>query len=254
MKKLWTLLFLFPFILIACSPSPEYMKEDLSSGKKVVRIYLNSGDYAMALREIKSLIKEYPHDAELYNLAGIIYLEKREYRNAKQCFFKAIELNHNYSEAWNNLGSVYMFEGNYTAAIKCFKKALENPFYPKSYIPRTNLAWAYYQLGQKEKAINLLIETLRQNFQYPEALIKLGLIYLKNNKLELAKFYLKRAVKSNPSSAEARYYLGEVFLKEGKYELAEKVWNSVTVLFPQSEWASLAAEKVFLVRKILKGN
>ncbi len=141
-------------------------------------------------------------------------------------------------------------KGDYKTAIWFFKKALKNPFYKKPYLARTNLGWAYYKLGEKKKAINTLLQALKENAQYGKALVYLGLVYMDQGKFDSAEFYLKRAIRVEENSAEARYYLAEIYFREGKIDLAKELWNAVIQLAPQSKWAELSYQRLFLLKKL----
>ncbi len=242
------------FLLFACSPSPQYIQDKTLTHKEIAKIYIQNNRYTEALRELELAEKTDKCDAEIYNLLGLVYMAKKEYPKAERYFKKALKLRPDYSEAYNNLGSLKMLEGRYIEAISYFKKALSNPLYLHAYIAKTNLGWAYYKLHEKKKAINTLLDALKENFRYYRALVRLGLIYMDDGNLDMAEFYLKRAVKANRSAAEPRYYLAEVFFKKKNYETAKALWKSVIELNPDSEWANLASERLFFLEKITGEN
>jgi len=248
--KLKILLFCSSFLFFACGPSSKYIQNKTYSHKEIAKLYIQDNRYTEALRELELAEKTDKCDPEIYNLFGLVYMAKKEYSKAEWYFKKALEINSDYAEAYNNLGSLKMLEGRYSEAVIYFKKALANPLYLHSYIAKTNLGWAYYKLHEKKKAINTLLEALKENFRYYRALVRLGLIYMDEGNLDMAEFYLKRAVKAERSAGEPRYYLAEVFFRKKDYKTAKALWKSVIELDPDSEWANLASERLFFLERI----
>lgn len=68
---------------------------------------------------------ENENNPEVWKNFGNDFFNKRQYDEAIRCYFKAIELNHDYLDAWNNLGYVYFKLGKIEEAVKCNKKVKE---------------------------------------------------------------------------------------------------------------------------------
>lgn len=270
MKVLFFLLGLF--LIISCQAKPQYYQEKIYSHKEVAKLYIAEGRYADALRELElaqqtllrpqfcsnlgDLQKLDPEerqkicDPEVYNLFGVVYMAKKDYTKAEDYFKSALMLDPDFSEAYTNLGSLRMMQEKYQEAISYFEKALSNPLYPRAYIALANMGWCYYKLKDKDKALNILHQAIKENALATKPLIYIALIYLKEGDLDSAEFYLKRVLKNERSSLEARYYLGEVFFEKGKYELAKEIWESITQIAPDSEWANLSEDKLYLLRRL----
>jgi type IV pilus assembly protein PilF len=179
-----------------------------------------------------------------------VYLNLKDYAKAEESFNEALKLAPNFSEAYNNLGLLNLLQGRYQQAISYFEKALANPLYANAHSAKTNMAQAYYLLGDKNKAIEILTSLLKERADYAQALIELGKIYLNERDLQAAEFYFKQALKLDRTSSEARYYLGEVFFQQGKFDLAKELWESLIQIRPDSPWSSLAREKVFFLERL----
>ncbi len=253
MKKFGILLVLV--LLWGCqsaAPPKEFSQERASIYLERAAAYYQEGRLAEALEEALKAQEAYPEDPEVYNLIGLIYMDRHEYQKAIENFQKAISLRPQYSEAINNLGSVYLLQGKIKEAIRCFQKALENPLYTRPYIAYTNLAWAYYQLGDKEKAIEYLNKALSYNPRYHLAYFYRGIMALNDGELERARISFRRAVRFNRQDMAARYYLGLVYFRLGQEEKAKKVWRSILQLAPESEWALKAEDKLLTLEELEK--
>lgn len=258
--------------MVSCQAKPQYYQEKIYSHKEVAKLYIAEGRYTDALRELElaqqtllrpqfclnlqNLQNLSPEerqkvcDPEVYNLFGVVYMAKKDYEKAEAYFKSALMLDPDYSEAYNNLGTLHMMQGRYQEAISYFEKALSNPLYTNAYLALANMGWSYYQLRDKEKALNILHQAVKENALASKPLIYIALIYLDEGDLDSAEFYLKRVLKNERSSLEARYYLGEVFFKKGKYDLAKEIWESITQIAPGSEWANLSEDKIYLLKRL----
>ncbi|QER41409.1 tetratricopeptide repeat protein [Thermodesulfobacterium sp. TA1] len=271
-------------VLGGCRASPQYFEQKISSHKEIAQTFIQERRYTEALKELelaekssqcdicsirrnlqllenattqgtieelkKALQNERKKcDPEVYNLLGLAYMGKNDYEKAKQAFKDAIAIKPDYAEAYNNLGSLMILQQNYTKAIEYLEIAIQNPYYVNAYMAKTNLGWAYYLAGQKEKGINTLLEAFRENPRYPKSLVYLGYVYLNENDLSAAKFYYKKALDVDKYSSEARFYLGEINFREGNLKLAKELWQSIIWLDPDSPWANKAAERLYFLER-----
>lgn len=244
------LLFSFTTLLISCIAQQQYYIDKTTSHKEVARLYIAEGRYTDALKELELAKKTIECDAETFNLLATVYMAKKDFSKAEEALDEALRRNPNYSEAYTNYGTLRMLQGRYQEAIHYFEKALANPLYLNAHLAYTNMGWAYYQLGDKEKALNSLFSALKENARATKSLIYIALIHLNEGDLTSAEFYLKRVLKTDRGSAEARYHLGEVFLRQGRHELAKEIWESVVQLNPGSEWGNLAEDRLYLLKRM----
>ena len=122
-------------------------------------------------------------DPEIWNSAGVAYLNRGRLDQAIENFREAIALDHDYPVAYNNLGNVYFYafrktknSNSYQTAINNYKKAIElDPDYATAY---NGLGGAYLIAGQIEGAIFCLEKALELNPGLDYALYNLGYAYL----------------------------------------------------------------------------
>lgn len=253
MKKALFLLGLF--LLAACESTPvTYHREASAIHKELAYVYLKDERYPEALREALLAQEEFPQDPEVYNLLGLIYLGREEYEKARAQFEKALQLDPHYSEALNNLGSLYLLRGNYDQAIAYFKKALANPLYTKPFMALTNLGWAWHKKGDDQKALASLEKALKLNPRYSKAYYYAGLIAFEEGRWEDARLDFRRAVRFDHNDMAARYWLGETYFRLGELDKARHLWESITQLAPESDWALKAEDRLMFLKNLSSEN
>jgi len=246
--------FLLPALLLivvaSCGPSVTYHERAAGMHKELAYVYLKDGRYPEALREALLARAERPRDPEVYNILGLIYMGRRDYAKARAQFEEALRLDPKYSEALNNLGALALLQGDYDTAISYFEKALDNPLYVNPFMALTNLGWAWHKKGDDEKALSYLEKALKLNPRYAKAYYYAGLIAFGQGRWDEAKLNFRRAVRFDHADMASRFWLGEVYFRLGEVEKARHLWQSVTQLAPESEWALKAEEKLLLLENL----
>lgn len=154
---------------------------------------------------------------EYYNL-GVIHYNNKEFKEAIDCFNKAIELNPDSSETYYKLGSTYYEMQEFDEAINFLEMAIElNPDSSKAHY---GLGSTHYEKQEFYEAINCLEEAIKLNSNYPEAYYKLGSIYYDNGKFDEAINYLKEAIKLKPVFPGAYNGVGVIYAKNRKFDEA----------------------------------
>ncbi len=99
-------------------------------------------------------------------------------------------------------------------------------------------AVAEYQLGNQEKAIELLQQTITAYPDFLDAKLVLGQIYLERNQFEKAKETLKSALTISKESTEIHYTLGVAYFNLQEFDNAIKEFKNVLKLDPNHEQVS----------------
>lgn len=124
-------------------------KQRQDGADKVAKL-LEDNKVEDALSLAVSLLKQTPNSAQLYNLLGRIYGEKKGDADAAILYLnKAIELDPNFVSAYENLGIAYATKGNFPKAMELMKKALELD--PENRHVMNNIASLYGNMGETQK-------------------------------------------------------------------------------------------------------
>src|SRR6056297_1453578 len=113
-----------------------------------------------------------PLDEQVYNLLGLIHMDKREYKQAIDNFEMAIEQQKDNFYVYNNLSLSYIQLGNFSEARKYINEALSlNPTVPYVY---NNAGIIYENLGQYKEAIDYYQKALEIDPNYKKAEVNLA--------------------------------------------------------------------------------
>ncbi len=114
--------------------------------------------------------------AEEYYKDGVVFLEEKNFKKAREALEKAVELDPTNPEYLTFLGMCYSissddYEANYEAAIKAFKKSAElNPTDPRNFY---YVGIIYSTLGKREVAIKAFKKTLELDPNHKGAMTRL---------------------------------------------------------------------------------
>lgn len=172
---------------------------------------------------------------------GVEYGMAGNFKNAKECFKKALKIEpldediENALEATQDILSEKIkeetavclfralnYDGNkmYDEALAEFIKALKSdPNYAKTY---NILGTRYLNSNMLKEAKRCFEKALEIDPDYAKAHNNLGLVYYYQNKPDEALEECKKAIKINPNYAGARAALGKIYLRGGLYDEAIK--------------------------------
>jgi len=171
------------------------LKEDIQTAVNVFK----SGNLEKAEELAKKLLKDNPKVAFLYNLLGLISVERKQIDTAIEYYKKGLKIDSTFAIIYNNLGIIYF---KYKSK-KNLKKAEE-----------------YYK-----KALSV-------NKEVPEAYTNLGNLYSSNMKIDLAISMHKKAIEINPNFIYAYLNLANIYVSIGDFKLAEKLLRDSIVINP----------------------
>ncbi len=139
-----------------------------------------------------------------------------------------------------DLGNKLYKDGKYDEAIAQYELFLEKN--PQAYQVRLNIADAYREKGEFDKATELYNNIIELSANDPtlgkdvsgKALAGIGDIYLEQNKLDEAQEYFRKSIERSPKNEVLAYNVGEIYFSNQNLEEALKYFELATQIKP--EW------------------
>jgi serine/threonine-protein kinase len=128
----------------------------------MVMIYLARGEKKKARSEIELLQKQFPNDAALYFVKGVMHRLDGEYEEALKAYERLARLDPAARPvAAYNSARIYIYKGDYDKALEILDKGAKvEPNHPMIRIFRSGV---FYYQGKTEEALQMMAEVLREN-------------------------------------------------------------------------------------------
>lgn len=169
-----------------------------------------------AINVYMEALRYHPEEYDLYYNLGIAYTRLNDFQNAKICYEKAANLNHDLYAAKYNLGQIALIYRDMEAAERYFTECLyEESLEPRAYF---ELSKIYMLKGEKEKAITFVNKAIELDISfkkkaYEEPIlipIKAYIVVPKEEEVKAqTKRTLSKKLKRNIEYLEKTYYVVE---------------------------------------------
>jgi Flp pilus assembly protein TadD len=163
-----------------------------------------------AIAKLTAVVGMQPNNSEAYNLLGVCYDEKGQFKDAQDEYQKAIKLEPINARFLNNLGYSYYLTNKDKQAIKWYQKALK--FTPEDRRIQNNLGLAFGRRGEFAKAKEQFVKAVGEH----GALLNLGYIYSQQGRYPQAIEQFEAALKLQPSSLVTMTSLAQVYDRVGR--------------------------------------
>lgn len=162
-----------------------------------------------ALVHLSTLIDQNPDLVIAHYYRGRIHLEMNHYGEAERSLNEALRLNQGLEPALFDLATLYQMTDRGQDAIETYEKLVV--LYPDNIPARERLVVLYMKLGQKQKAEDQVKQI--QDHSRPGAPERqaLGLIYLRQGRIDDSIAELELIVKAWPDDDKSRYYLATAY-------------------------------------------
>ncbi len=188
----------------------------------MVMIYMARGEKKKARAEIKILQEQFPNDAPLYFVKGVIHRLDGEYEQALKSFEKMARLDPaaRVVSAYNR-SRMFLYTGDYDRGLQELDKgAKHEPHHPLVRVFRSALL--FYR-GEREEAIDIMREVLSENPQM-DGIRPLFAIYLAGTgRADEAREQLTEdALAISKADHDMAYWVGAAYARLGEKDLAFK--------------------------------
>ncbi|MCU1289850.1 MAG: Serine/threonine protein kinase [Acidobacteria bacterium] len=196
----------------------------------MVMIYMARGEKKKARAEIEQLEKQFPNDAPLYFVKGVMHRLDGEYDESLRSFDKLVRLDPAARViAAYNRARIFLYREEYEKALQELDKGAKyEPNHPMLGIFRSGV---FYYQGKKNEAISLIEEVLEKNPQM-DGIRPLYAMYLAGaGRTEEAKAQISNeALNLCRSDHDMAYWLGSTYALLGDKDLAFKWLNRAVKL------------------------
>lgn len=182
-----------------------------------------------AISAYKQAIALSPENPHLWNNLARLYLKKNQGANALFAYENAIKINPGDAVAWNGLASIYDQNEKTEEAIVAYNQTIallpkinfgetnrinQNPEVEKFYIlSRIRLAALYAKKGQYGKALDTYKQGLKLDAENAELWNEIGVLLIKMNANEDARYAISKAIEFNPEYGEAYMNLAYAYAR-----------------------------------------
>jgi tetratricopeptide (TPR) repeat protein len=207
------------------------------------------GDLELALQLWKQLA-ERSTDPALYARYGVAAKELEKWNDAETAFAESIRLDPGFAMAMEGMGDLWAIrtdkseKESFETARDWFLKALRNGRKARTL---TLLSGAYVALDDVPAARNALIEALRINPNYEEALYNLAVLERETDQQKSAEL-LEKAIEIDPNYSLAHQELGTIYHRMGNLEKAEYHFRRSIETKPTNHWSHLYLANVLAVQ------
>jgi type IV pilus assembly protein PilF len=199
--------------------------------------YYQSGNYEVALDEVKQAIKFQPNLSDAYSVRALIYAAMGEMQLAEESHQRAIALAPRNPELNNNYGQFLCQVGRHTLGLAQLELALKNPMYQSPVLAMVNAGHCATKMKNYELAERYLMDAVRFEPDMPAIQVGLARIYYERRDYSRAGFFINRLltiVKPETLGADALWLAVRIERKVGDKPLEQTLANQLRRRHPGS--------------------
>jgi len=166
------------------------------------KVEMARGEGDQALATAYRSIDDNPKNVTAYFFAGTMEELRGRPQKAEEVYRKALQVDPNYGPAANNLAYL-MLENGESIEIALSLARIARQKMPDSASAADTLAWAYYEHGLYDVAVDLLQEALQKAPDNATYHYHIGMVYQKQKNTPAARKQLQRTLQLNPNFPKA---------------------------------------------------
>jgi tetratricopeptide (TPR) repeat protein len=208
---------------------------------KASKDYLKKNDIGQAEYYARLAVEIDPQYGTGYCQLGKAYYEGEKYEEAEAALQKAMKLNlstEDLSETYYMLGNIYQKSGDDEKSVYSYKMAVQ--YSPGSYLIRRNLADLLVITRKFDEALYHLYYLLDSNPRDSSILIRIGNIYLDQNRYTEANNWFEKSISVDPDSGNGEAAIGRLFMKTGQLDKAVAFFSKSVGKDPKKDWVWLS--------------
>jgi len=202
--------------------------------------YYNRGQYKIAIDEANKALNANPDYAPAYNVLGLVYMNLKEDKLAKENFDRALEIAPNDPETHNNYGwfLCQRMPEQMDRAMKHFMAALKDSLYTTPEMSNTNAGTCELSRGSYKSAERFFQQALALKPEYSQALIGMAETHFMTGNLPAARLNLSHYMRTSTPTAKSLLLGVRIERKSGNRNSAASYASQLTKRFPNSDEAA----------------
>lgn len=209
-------------------------------------LYGENGQPDLAAQSLRALLNRSPADLEIQINVAQVYLQNRRFAQAEEAIRSAEALGNDPEDKETTdflRGSLYERQQKFDQAEQAFKGVIAAN-------PRHSGALNYYgymlaeQGVRLDEAVSLISRALAEDPGNASYLDSMGWARFKQDRLQEAEDYLRKAVSRNGHNPEILAHLGDVLAKSGREDQAAVQWEKALEEWRRASPATQEPEKI----------
>jgi type IV pilus assembly protein PilF len=245
------LLFLLPVIVLSgCIVTstgdlmPEGSREEAAQINLDLGIsYLRKGDYEHAQSKLEKAIRDKPDNPTAHRALGLVYEGIGELDGAEKEYRLAVKQDPDDADALDQLAVFVCLHGSADEALTLFDRAVEVPMNARRYIIYTNAGTCAKRENELELAEGYLRKALAANQNYPAALLQISDVAFRRENYLQARAFIERYASRAAPSPSVLWLEYQVEYALGSIPAANQVGQELVDDFPESREARLLLER-----------
>ncbi len=199
--------------------------------------YIQRKQYKTARDKLEKSIKQNPDYLPAYKTLAYLYALLGQTEKAEENYQKALDLKPEDADLANSYGAFLCSQGKYDEAQDMLRVAYSDPFYETLYLAQSNAGSCYIKQGKYKKAEALLRQSLRVQPKLPGSLISMAEIGLKTDRYLMARAYVQRYHAVQPATAASLWIQTQAEKALGAKDHYMKYARKLIKEFPDSDEA-----------------
>jgi len=154
--------------------------------------YIQRKQYKPARDKLEKAIEQNPDYIPAYKTLAYLYALLGQPEKAEEKYQEALDLKPADADLANSYGAFLCTQGKYDEAQKMLRIAYTDPFYEAVYLAQSNAGSCYLRQEKYKKAEALLRKSLRVNPKLPGSLISMAEVGVKTERYLMARAYIQR--------------------------------------------------------------
>ncbi|MBI4650114.1 tetratricopeptide repeat protein [Candidatus Desantisbacteria bacterium] len=227
------------FILLFGSMTIFGFEQNIAEEYSKALFYFETSNLDLAMQWVDKSIEKNSENKNAYVLKGNIYIKQEKYKEAKECFFKAIFLDKKFVPALEAIFDLSIKENNYSE----YKKLI-NDILPEINQKDENICKNFYKSGYEKlnnhkykQAFGDFQKALQYDNQNIDVYLSLAKCYFALNEFNQALINYFQILGIFPENSSAIQGLADIYRSMNNFEYSEKYYNRALVILPENKHA-----------------